>query len=227
MINSKKNKYKKKLNCLIFIDADVIARHFLFSDTFSKLILKHNVRFVFPNQNHKRVNSLDFKKLKKFKINFIDHDQKRLSLWRRILFVDQMRFKLGYQNNSVRNLRIKTNNWKQSLIYFLYGLPIIWQIFQNRIINILKNSLHIGITEQFDKFKPDVVIHPSVLEGLFINDLILNCEIKKIPLIVIMNSWDNPSTKRAVIGKPNYLLVWGEQTFQHSLKYLGDRKSVV
>ena len=31
---------------------------------------------------------------------------------------------------------------------------------------------------------------------------------KKIPLIVIMNSWDNPSTKRAVIGKPDWLLVW-------------------
>ena len=131
-----------------------------------------------------------------------------------------MRFKFGYQNNSLRNLRIKTNNWKQLIIYFLYGLPIIWQIFKNKTINNLKKNQHSGIRDQFNEFNPDIVIHPSVLEGLFINDLILTCELKKIPLVVIMNSWDNPSTKRAVIGKPSYLLVWGEQTFQHSLKYL-------
>src|SRR6185436_20144123 len=36
-----------------------------------------------------------------------------------------------------------------------------------------------------------------------------------------MNSWDNPSTKRAIIGQPDWLLVWGPQTRQHAIKYMG------
>ena len=35
-------------------------------------------------------------------------------------FVDQMRFKFGYQNNSLRNKEVKTNNWKQLIIYFIW-----------------------------------------------------------------------------------------------------------
>ena len=79
---------------------------------------------------------------------------------------------------------------------------------------------HSGIRDQFNEFNPDIVIHPSVLEGLFINDLILICELKKIPLVVIMNSWDNPSTKPFSGNMPSKYFVWGKQSFNHSLKYL-------
>ena len=73
--------------------------------------------------------------------------------------------------------------------------------------------------EIFKSFQPDIAIHPCVLEGLFINDFIQITKKNKIPSIVIMNSWDNPSTKNAMIGKPDYLLVWGEQTKRHAIKY--------
>ena len=42
-----------------------------------------------------------------------------------------------------------------------------------------------------------------------------------------MNSWDNPSTKQAVIGHPDWLLVWGQQTYDHSIKYLNMEKNRV
>jgi hypothetical protein len=35
-----------------------------------------------------------------------------------------------------------------------------------------------------------------------------------------MNSWDNPSQKAAASGHPNKLVVWGEQTRQHAIKYM-------
>ena len=41
-----------------------------------------------------------------------------------------------------------------------------------------------------------------------------------IPLVVLMNSWDNPSQKAAGAGSPDKLGVWGEQTRRHAVEYL-------
>ena len=35
-----------------------------------------------------------------------------------------------------------------------------------------------------------------------------------------MNSWDNPSTKSTMLGNPDKLLVWGEQTKNHANEFL-------
>lgn len=211
----------KKLKCSIFIDADIIVRHFLDSNIFKDLIEKHDVKFVFPQKSHKRINSLDFEKLeKKYDLEYINQDSKRLSIWRRLLFIDQMRLRFGYQNKSIRYLRQQTNSWKFVIISFLLGLPIIWSIYSKIQKNRLLRNSNKEILNHFQKFKPDIIIHPSVLEGIFINDLIILKKNLKIPLIVIMNSWDNPSTKKAVIGKPDYLFVWGKQTYLHAIKYM-------
>ena len=49
---------KQKLKIAIFIDHDIMIRHFIHSNVFSKLSKKHHVDFIFPPQGHKRV-SLD------------------------------------------------------------------------------------------------------------------------------------------------------------------------
>ena len=186
----------KIVKCLIFIDSEIISRHFVDSNVFSDLIKHHRVEFVFPKPGHKRIENLNFNDLKdKIKINFIDHHENRLKLWRKLLFVDQMRFKFGEQNKSLRFLRKKTNNWKLSLLYFFYGLPVIWFFFKKLLLSKLKKIKNSEISSLINRFKPDVIIHPSVLEGLFINDLILISKQNKIPCVVIMNSWDNPSIK--------------------------------
>jgi CDP-glycerol glycerophosphotransferase (TagB/SpsB family) len=68
--------------------------------------------------------------------------------------------------------------------------------------------------------RPDVVIHPTVLEGLFVSDLIRWGEMHGTPTIFIMNSWDNPATKAMMVGAPSQLIVWGEQTKQHAIRHM-------
>jgi hypothetical protein len=70
------------------------------------------------------------------------------------------------------------------------------------------------------QFRPDVLIHPTVLDGIFINDFVLLGRKFGLPTIAIMNSWDNPSTKRAVVGRPDWLLVWGPQTRKHAIRFM-------
>ena len=53
-----------------------------------------------------------------------------------------------------------------------------------------------------------MLIHPSVLQGSYIDDVIFYGNKIKKPVVVIMNSWDNPLTKRSVVNKDYYLLVW-------------------
>ena len=42
-----------------------------------------------------------------------------------------------------------------------------------------------------------------------------------------MNSWDNPSTKRSIVGNPDWLFVWGDQTKNHAIKYMNISKDKV
>ena len=64
-------------------------------------------------------------------------------------------------------------------------------------------------------------MHPSALNGVYVNDFVLTCRTRGIPSVIIMNSWDNPSTKNTVEAHPDWFLVWGRQTAEHAVRYMG------
>ena len=49
----------KKLKCLIFIDVDVVVRHFINSGSFKDLCEKHEVSFIFPEEGNKRFSNIN------------------------------------------------------------------------------------------------------------------------------------------------------------------------
>jgi CDP-Glycerol:Poly(glycerophosphate) glycerophosphotransferase len=69
--------------------------------------------------------------------------------------------------------------------------------------------------------KPDVLVHPTVLEGLFVSDLIRWGRVHGVPTIYLMNSWDNPAVKAVAVGAPDRLVVWGEHSKQVAHERLG------
>ena len=84
-------------------------------------------------------------------------------------------------------------------------------------MNIMEKCL--GLRKLLKEKKYDVVINPGLPDGLFINDLIVESKRFKIPLIYIMNSWDNPSTAPFASGIPDLFLAWGQQTANHANIY--------
>ena len=210
----------KKLRCLIFIEADVVVRHFINNNTFNDLFNKHEVKFIFPEEGNKRFYNIDPKNLNIFdKYERLNHNKRRYDSWKQLFHIDQLKFRFYVQEKAMRNFRRKTLKWKAATLYTFLGLPIIWHIFKfYKKISLLTN-LDADMTNLIERFQPDVVIHPCVLEGLFLNDLIQITKAKKIPLVVIMNSWDNPSTKNAMSGIPDWLLVWGKQTKNHAIRF--------
>ena len=208
------------MKILIFIEHDVMIRHFIDSQSFNSLINEHQVVFIFPEKGHKRVTRKIDNRLLNAPYLHLTINQKRQKIWKRLFQVNLLRWKKGQQHKALRIFHREMIGWKAALHYSLLALPGLYYLFRYYSFFQIKNETNIDLQNLIYEEKPDLIIHPSVLEGVFINDLVDVSQNSSIPLVVIMNSWDNPSTKRAMIGTPDWLLVWGEQTKKHAIKYV-------
>jgi hypothetical protein len=109
---------------------------------------------------------------------------------------------------------------KATVLLTLAELPGIRQVFERVVRRQIARLLNLALERLIAETRPAALIHPNELEGLFINDLIEIGEARGIPNVAIMNSWDNPSTKRAIVGLPDWLLVWGSQTSSHAERFM-------
>jgi hypothetical protein len=147
-------------------------------------------------------------------------DDIRLQTWRWRLFADQLKWRPGKHERAIRRLRQFTLGWKAALLLRFAGLPIFAQAFHWHTERRLNAHPQLALVDLMAREKPDIVLHPTVLDGGFINDVVLECRKSGVPCVLAMNSWDNPSTKRAMVGKPDYLLVWGPQTREHAIRFI-------
>ena len=102
------------MKILIFIETDVVIRHFIFSKAFHYLEQFHDVIYVFPDGD-KRLGNISLDKLdiqgsKRLKLMPY---KERLKLWRLRFFVEKLRSKKGVPNAVV-------NQWRKD---FTMGNP--------------------------------------------------------------------------------------------------------
>lgn len=210
------------MKILVFIEVDVVVRHFLHNASFNDLAAHHDVRFIFPEAGQKRMGTVDPAQLNlPGKWERLATDPRRQHLWKWLYLTDQLAWRLGKQRAARRRLHRFTLSAKAYLILRFLALPGIRQLFAQRTFRQLRQTPATEMDALFTRETPDLIIHPCVLEGLFINDLVETSQAHDVPLVVIMNSWDNPSTKQAMVGKPDLLLVWGEQTRRHAIEFAG------
>ena len=215
------------MRVLVFIDHDILCRHFILSGAFSRLIEAADVHFVFPDDGGRRV-SLDLAQLPLgAPYERLTIDPQRQQFWKWLLYADQLRPRRGAHESAIRRIRWSTLGWKAASLLTVAGLPIVEPLWRRRMHRHIARRPNVGLEALIVREKPDVIFHPSVLEGVFINDLVEASSKHRIPLVVTMNSWDNPSTKRAVVGQPDRLLVWGEQTREHAMRFMGMARSRV
>jgi hypothetical protein len=209
------------LKILIFIEVDVVVRHFVNSGVFEDLGKRHELLFVFPEIGNKRFGNidLDVMHLPGRRVRLKVHEIRR-RLWKRLFQVSLFRFSFDSQKVAVKRLYSSALGWKASLLYQLLALPGIFQLFELLTYKQIQRHRYVDLDSLFEHEQPTVVLHPCVLEGSYINDLTATCRARGIPSVVIMNSWDNPSTKRSMVGRPDWLLVWGRQTQIHAQQYI-------
>ena len=218
----KKEKQRLPARILIFIEVDVVVRHFVFSGAFNKLAETFDVTFVYPEKGNKRMQNVDLGKidLPGDKIR-LPIPNARYRVWKWLYLLHQVSAKKGEQSKAIRALHLRNLGPKAALLFSCLALPVVSKLVEWLFRAWLKLNQNHEMVQLLTDRKPNLIIHPCVLEGSYINDLTYYSKALNIPLAVIMNSWDNPSTKRSMVGYPDWLLVWGEQTRRHALEFIG------
>lgn len=216
------------MKVLVFIDHDILCRHFVMNEALAPLVARAQVRFVFPDDGGKRM-KLDPAQLPlRAPFERLPIDGPRQQAWRWLLYADQLRPRRGAHEAAIRRVRWVSLGWKAALLLTLGGVIPGSLVLRRMVKRRMAERPNRALAALMDRERPDVVLHPTVLDGVFVNDLVLECRTRGIPLVLAMNSWDNPSTKRAVVGQPDWLLVWGPQTAEHAIRLIGlDPKRVV
>jgi hypothetical protein len=205
---------------LVFIDADVVVRHFLDSGAFSALSDAYDVGLIFPPASWQRlVNSPDIDRWG-FRARRVEIPGRRRTLFKQLFFIDQARQRRDPEWQGIRKGWILMIGWKAGLLFSLLALPLVRQLANTLLLRRLKATPATEFLALLDNERPDILLHPSTFEGYFINDLINVARARNIPMVLLMNSWDNPCLKRSAIGSPDAVVVWGEQTRRHTEKFM-------
>jgi len=213
--------HARQVRVAIFIENDIIYRHFVQSRAFAKLAQVADVTFVFakPGPDNKRLTvALEYAEVGAA-IELLPVESQRVYYWRRLFQVSQLVWRPGAEWKHLRKTVRYLIGRNASIISTLLALPGIYQIYRTLTYRRL-DSLPSKMEQLVRRFQPDVMIHPSVFDGYFINDFVAIGRRLAIPTIAIMNSWDNPSSKRSVVGQADWVLVWGPQTQMHAVKYM-------
>lgn len=209
-----------RLKVLVFVESDVVIRHFLDSGVLAHLALRHDVQLVLPPDGYRRVRSSPPAGTWGLPLTRIAIPETRRHQWRRMFFVDQARLRSGSDWADIRRAWRIMIGWKATLQMTVYALPVIRQV----VLAAMRYRLTRTPASQLDDLiaiqHPDVIIHPSTFDGYFINDLIASAQRTKIPVALLMNSWDNPTLKRAAVGVPAAVAVWGEQSRRHAHRFM-------
>ena len=208
---------------LVFIDADPVIRHFILSKQFEPLEAAHDVTYVFNDvtgDDPKKLRiKFDYRKLNLGRMLNIRIDRRRRGLWYPLFTTAVLRTQRGQPNFTARRTGfLKLMDERRVRRYEFLGIPGIYQIF--RFLYMRYMGIHRELDRLIEREKPDAIVYPTLLNGAFMNELALICEKRNVPLVALMNSWDNPSSKATVVGNIDYLVVWGEQTREQSITYL-------
>jgi hypothetical protein len=212
----------RRMRVAIFIEHDILYRHFVQSRAFGQLSKKADVTFVFaaPSSDNKRLTTtLDPAEIGA-PVELLPVEPQRVFYWRRLFQVSQLVWRPGADWKHLRAITRYFLGRNASILSTVLALPVIYPVF-HWLTHHRINRLPSKMEQLVARLRPDVLVHPTVFDGYFINDFVLVGRRIGIPTVAIMNSWDNPSSKRSVVGQPDRVLVWGPQTKAHAAKYMG------
>ena len=79
------------MRILIFIEHDIIFRHFYLSNAFKDIETEHDVKYIFPREQSKKprfnINPKNYG-IKNTSFNFLDENQHRVHFWKKIYRIE-------------------------------------------------------------------------------------------------------------------------------------------
>lgn len=123
----------------------------------------------------------------------------------------------AYRHRS-KTCRIKSKDAGRltKLILRTQALPGLRQWTVKRILKPIGQNE--ALRAVFEDLKPDIVIAPASGTDTLALDGVRLCDELGIPSLLLVNGWDNISSKSTYSVAPKYLGVWGEQSVGHAEK---------
>ena len=202
-----------KKNIGVFIDHDLMIRHFIKENKFKELEKKYNLIYFF-SKNKKRIIQ-DINRLKiKNKIIKLDVDLRRKTKNTLLSYVGRInnayrKKKLSFKNAAIQEVKVILNSRLLFYSYLIFANKFIYPFYKwfCKKFTIKFNEY---LNNEVKKNELSFIIHPTVLNGDFVQDLVEIGKYNNIPTFLIMNSWDNCTSRAFTHGNPTKYLVWGE-----------------
>ena len=232
---------------LIVINSNLFLRNYISTDAFKLLEEKYDVHYILEKSTikmaeHHEINKFSYYKLNPLKMRYIF----RVNALARYHYLGKSKtFKFRHQK--LKHYRIKDikNHLKSFFVKprikeivfntcMLIIEEILLSLFKKKYVyNFFLPILKIfdfqikSIKSQIDKINPDLLILPSCAYDSELGTLYKSSKRKNSKLLLLIDNWDNLSSKSILIYKPCYMGVWGEQTKKHAIEIHNmDKKNV-
>jgi hypothetical protein len=221
--------FTKRRKVLVFIDADIVVRAFIAGGAFIEIEKNCDVEYVYavdPSRDRSSIN-VDLADYGLNNARACSIPRKRMGYWYFLFAAHALHVNRGTRNYSTfRDHKfLRELGVRNTLIVEFFSRAWIYPVFRFLLRKFMGSSHNLA--ELLDEVGPDILIYPTLLTGWFLNDLIPMADKRGVPLVLCMNSWDNPSSKAVCTGTPTRLVVWGEQSKQESVRYLGLPENII
>lgn len=198
-----------KKNLLIFISLQTYLRNWIDAGAFSELHEKYNILYVIPKYDW---SPEEIERYGIHNYSVIKQPPWRKFLFRRILLITMIRYS---ERSMAFRIKIANLSGMTKLVQNVLSWNFCYHIF------LYLSKVGLGKWKELDdvlnKFKPDLVIAPSLAADSFTIDLTHTLNIRKIKSLILINSWDNLVSKGVVPIQPSYIGLWGEQAWQQAV----------
>lgn len=209
---------------LVFFDLDLTIRHFLQNGEIRKLEERFDVTYVFNEQTdtplENRHLTIDPAQFDLPRVLATQISRRRHGLWYPLYAATALNHQRGTENYAHRRylVQIHTNSERHVRRFENLSRPLIFPVFKRLFLAAMGRDR--TLENLIKTERPDAIIYPSTLHGPYMAELARIANRSGVPLIALMNSWDNPSSKAFPVEGISHLVVWGEQTRQHAITYM-------
>lgn len=228
---------------VIVLSSDTYVRNYITTDAFRDLYKDHECYFLISNQV-KNLNLLD----PKFHVLTYSYDNKSRNLHYKIFNLLMRRYQNKSKSFKFRMKRLdyfESRNFDNSthLVYFLKLLRRLALWLKSKVQNeflshkyifpyyfkYLKNSLKVNneLMANIHNIKPSLIIFPSSAHEPESTDLVEIGRMLNIPTLMLVDNWDNLSSKSLLLELPSQVAVWGEQSVQHAIDIQGFKREQI
>lgn len=192
---------------LVVISTPEYYRNYIASHALDRI----KVRCVFVV--HEKLMVKDFPGIRRKQLVPYCYPERNKSMYRHFFYVDAWRYR---HKSSSFAFRFETlSDRRRQFFYKLASLPVIYNLVK---FLVFKRTHDRNLEIILSGINPQIILLPSASYDGLTFEIIGIAKKKKIPTCLLVDNWDNLTSKTVFTRKPDYLVVWGNQAVEAAVR---------